>query len=782
MFQPGWRALLLIGTVAFACCAHAQSGAVPRYTGHSVASVIDAFRAENWSFVYSTNLVSESMMVTVEPRGVDPVEIVREILKPYRLAVRERDEFFLIVRMTKAEIQAQTALVEFDTPINPARPALETITVSASRYHLSRELANSLFYIDQRTIQNMPDLGEDPVRIAQRLPGAAASGFSAKTHFRGGEEGETGIILNGHRLFDPFHVRDYQNIFSSIDARAINGLEIYSGGFPVRYGDRMSGLVLIDTLNPDKPNRTELGLSVFNSSFLTSGTSANGETQWLGSARRGNLDLVLNDELGEPSYYDLFGQVSTNLSPATQLSAFALYAQDSVEIVLESELAELEKSTSDTRNAQFLLRLDNRWSGSLSSTSLLFLGTFSNDRIAFTRDIEKYVAFVDDQRDIDLFGVRQDWTWGVTDDHRLQWGFKAEHSDADYHYQSDVTYFEFAEIFTDSSDTQSRNIGASPAGESYSLYLSDRWRIRERTFVEVGLRWDKQTYTSTGTDSQLSPRISLFHAAGPNTELRFSWGRYYQSQGIHELQIADNVTNFLPAQRADHLIAGIYHRFATDYSLRIEAFQKDMSRLRPRYENLFDPLALIPELAPDRVEIAPSKARARGLEVSLDYGGSDAWSWWATYSLSEVNDTINGIVEPRSWDQQHALLAGFSWATKQWEASIVGSIHSGWPKTEVVFTEDIDAEGEPVFTAIAGPRNSGRYKFFASLDARVSRKFDVKRGTLTTFVEISNMTNRRNICCTDYDLDEDADGNIFLDASQDTWLPIFPAIGVLLEF
>ena len=656
------------------------------------------------------------------------------------------------------------------------------ITVSASRYHLSRELANSLFYIDQRTIQNMPDLGEDPVRIAQRLPGAASGGVSAKSHFRGGEENETGIILNGHRLFDPFHVRDYRNIFSSIDARAINGVEIYTGGFPVRYGDRMSGLVLIDTLNPDQPNRTELGLSVFNASFLTSGTVADGDTQWLASARRGNLDLVISDQFGQPSYYDLFGQLSINLSPDTQLSAMAMYAEDGVVVILESQLDELEKSASDTRNAEFWLRLDNRWTSNMNSTSLASLGSFSNGRVGLTNDEEIYVSSVDDQRSIDVFAFRQDWTWGVSDKHRLQWGFKLEHSEADYAYASEVTYFGLSEILTGESETQSRNLSAAPDGDSYAAYLSDRWRLWSRTFLELGVRWDKQTYTDLQEDSQASPRIGLFQSISPNTELRLSWGRFNQSHGIHELQIEDGVTEFSPAQQSDHLIAGIYHRFATDYSLRVEFFQKDMKRLRPRYENLFDPHALIPEVAPDRVEIAPTKARSRGIEISLDHATSDALNWWATYTLSEVKDTVNGVEELRSWDQRHSFGAGVSWSTQRWEAAVAMGVHSGWPQTELTLSEGLDEDGELEYTAVVGPRNNSRYKTFASVDARVSRTFDVRRGNLTAFFEVSNLTNRRNICCSDYDVDEHDDGSLSLEFSDDTWLPLVPAIGVLWEF
>lgn len=71
-------------------------------------------------------------------------------------------------------------------------------------------------------MQNLPDLGEDPLRTAQHLPGTASARFSARSHIRGGEENETLIVLDGLPLVDPFHVRDYNNIFSTVDQRAIS--------------------------------------------------------------------------------------------------------------------------------------------------------------------------------------------------------------------------------------------------------------------------------------------------------------------------------------------------------------------------------------------------------------------------------------------------------------------------------------------------------------------------------------------------------------------------------
>ena len=179
-------------------------------------------------FAYSTNVVTSDLHVAFEPQPGTPLEIMQQILTPLGLAVRSEAGTYIIVRNDPVE----QAPAGHGHEARPASPDIETVIVAASRYEISRDVTTSRYSLDQRSIQNMPDVGEDPLRITQRLPGAAASGASAMTHFRGGEENEVGIILNGQWLFDPFHIRDYQNIFSAIDARAIDGVEVYTGGFP----------------------------------------------------------------------------------------------------------------------------------------------------------------------------------------------------------------------------------------------------------------------------------------------------------------------------------------------------------------------------------------------------------------------------------------------------------------------------------------------------------------------------------------------------------------------
>lgn len=750
----------------------ADDGRVAPYAGRTLVEVIDEFRAQGVPFVYSTNVVRQDMYVAFEPDSGTPLDIVRQILKPHGLAVRTDTGVHVIVRETDDDGNGAVAgAVKADMQ----QPYIETVIVAASRYEISRDISPSRFQIDQRSIQNMPDIGEDPIRVTQRLPGAAASGASAKTHFRGGEVDEIGIMLNGQWLFDPFHIRDYQNMFSAIDARAIDGVEVYTGGFPVRYGDRMSGLVLMNSLEPEKPRQHEIGISVFNTSVLTAGNE--GASDWLFSARRGNLDLVIDPKFGQPSYFDIFGEYAIELSPGARLSANALYADDKVELVLETDPAEREQVVSNTRNAQFWLKLESQWSDSLSSNTVLAFVDFSNRRRGEMRDPEKMIATVNDDRDAHQVSLFQDWVWAPSDAHRTQWGLRVTYSNAGFRYDAQAEYGGLQAIVLDPVSAISRSLQANPKGASYAAYVSDRWKLSRRATVEWGLRWDDQTYTQLESDAQLSPRISLIYRLSDRTEMRVSAGRYQQSQPVQSLQIEDGVTQYSPAQRADHLIAGLHYLTPGDTAIRIEAFQKDIHRVRPRYENLYDPLGIIPELQADRVRVAPLRAAARGIEISADRSTA-AWTWWASYTWSKVTDRIDGRDVLRSWDQRHALQVGITWHDEHWSFSAAASVHSGWPTTGLQLVEvGVDADGEPIYEATPGPRNEERLPTFSSVDARLSRKFNVHRGSLLAFVEVSNLFNRRNVCCIDWDLDDAG-----LERGLDYWTPLLPAIGVLWEF
>lgn len=742
------------------------------YFGKPVVDVLEEFRQQGHRIAYSTSVVSPELLVNIEPRPSDgAMNQILEILKPHALSLKIIEDIFVVVPVEKQQPAAATVATT-----TRREPQLENITVSASRYRVDRDATASSTIMGQQSIENLPDVGSDPVRVSQRLPGVAASGASARAHFRGGELNEIGIILNGHRLFDPFHVRDYQSIFSTIDSRAIDDVEIYTGGFPAQFGDRMSGVVVLESVDPDNSRHTEIGLSVFNTSFLTSGSRD--DLHWLVSARRGNLDRVISKRFGEPSYYDVFSQVEFALGENTTATGNFLYADDVVTIVLETEPEEREQVSSTTRSLQSWFRLKTDWSDRLTSSTSLSFTEYDNHRIGSTSDPDKVVANVDDDRNVAEYGLRQDWKFQPNEQHLLQWGFGTHIGDATFNYAGSAEYNGLPALFPNQPATVNRGVVTAPNGGSYSAYFTDRWKLSPSLILQLGLRWDDQTYTDIASDAQLSPRIGLLKHWNDRLDLRVSWGRYHQAQGIHELQVEDGLTDYWPAQQTDQLIIGMQYELSDSTMLRVETFHKNMRDVRPRFENLFDPLALIPELQADRIRLEPTRAAASGLEVSLN-GSRDALSWWSSYTLSKVEDKIGGVYQPRSWDQRHALNAGLSWSGEKWDFSAASSIHSGWRTTDLTLI-DVSEASEPV--ALPGVRNAQPLGTFASIDLRINRRFEFRRSRLSAFVEVSNALNRRNRCCIDWDVNETDSGDFFLESSPDYWLPLLPAVGILWEF
>jgi outer membrane receptor protein involved in Fe transport len=286
-----------------------------------------------------------------------------------------------------------------------------------------------------------------------------------------------------------------------------------------------------------------------------------------------------------------------------------------------------------------------------------------------------------------------------------------------------------------------------------------------------------QTYGGPNR-KQFAPRASLKYDLGDDSVLRASYGRFYQAQGINELQVEDGVDTFFGAQRADQAIVSFDRALRADWRLRVEAYRKEYANLRPRIEALFDPLVLIPELASDRVRIAPSEGEVEGVELLVSRRSEGPWNGWLSYGWSRAVDRVDGKDELRSWDQTHSVSAGVTWQREPWTVTIADTYHTGWPTTGVRLLTP--PGGEP--SVEVGPRNAKRLERFTSLDARASRRFPLPRGDLEVYVEVSNLTASSNPCCNDYSVRTLPDGSSELVREESDWLGILPSAGVLWRY
>ena len=644
-----------------------------------------------------------------------------------------------------------------------------------------RDLDATAFRLSSIDLEQLPDLGDDALRAVQRLPGAAANGFSARANVRGGDVNETLVRFDKLRLYDPFHLESFQSVFSIIDPRVVSTMEVYTGGFPAMFGDRMSGVIDVASLEPPAARYHEVAVSFFNASALSSGEFADGDGAWVASVRRSNLDLLYNAfsmQPERPRYLDGFAKLAYRLNDSLRLSANMLYSRDDIE--LYDDLDAEERATSLDEDRYGWLRFDHTFTDALQGNTLLAHATLSGDRSGVSDKEGISAGRLVDRRDFEIDSVQSDWSWRPRAAGRwlVQFGGTFDRSRGRYDYEDEVAF----ELLFDADGaarepSRTREIDLAARGDHEALYGSARYRPAPRLTMDFGLRWDKQTLDPAESGA-LGPRVGVRYGLSERTFLRAGWGRFAQSQAINELPVSDGVREFLPPQRAEHVVLGVEHTFAAGVNLRFEAYEKEMSELRPRYESLLNSLTLLPELKPDRVRIAPESAVARGLELRLEHTAGERVGWWASYTRSSAKDRIAGAEVLRSWDQPRALSGGLSVQTAKWQLGAAVTLRSGWPTSAALAL----VEGDSVPIVVTGPRNAERVTTFRSVDVRVTRTFATQRGKLAAFLEINNAFDHNNRCCTEYQVELDDAEMQYLELSAVDYLPLVPSLGFVWSF
>lgn len=417
---------------------------------------------------------------------------------------------------------------------------VEEIHVTA-KHSLLREEPITVVNLDRQEIDELPHFGDDLYRAVAVLPGTSAKDFSARFSVRGGMHDDVLVRLDGLELFEPFHLKDFDGVFNVVDPAIIGGVDLTPGSYSAEYGDRMGGVLEMWTRRPNEL-RTSVGISFANAWVGSAGTFADGRGRWLGSARRGYLDLLMSfvgEEQGRdesddwsPRYWDLFGKIERDLGPSQSLSFKVLLADDAL-IIDQREGAE----TTDVRTGFGNLNLGLDHQATLGQRlvvrTILSAARVDRDRTLRWSERDELVAMDDDRR-LDLFGLRQDWAFSLSDRNFLKWGFEARSLEVEYDYFNDIVDDNFIDDPRFPPPIRTTDFAARLDGEQYALWAADRVRLGKRLTAEIGARYDEQTITE---DSQLSPRLNLVVDLKRAGLVRAGWGRFHQSQRVHELNV-----------------------------------------------------------------------------------------------------------------------------------------------------------------------------------------------------------------------------------------------------
>ncbi|MCA9491389.1 MAG: TonB-dependent receptor plug domain-containing protein [Myxococcales bacterium] len=694
-----------------------------------------------------------------------------------------------------------TARAEDPPPEPDPYADIEEIIVTPGSFSMMRDRDVSSTSISGDQAREL-SFSEDPTRAVTRFPGVSASDFSSKFIVRGGEDDEVLVTLDGMQLLEPFHQRDYSGgLFSVVDIGALQGIDLSTGGFPADFGNRLSGVFQMHSRdNVDGDPHASVSLSVLNASAATDGKLARGHGEWLLTARRTTLDVVLPtlgyDEV-LPSYWDGFGKLSWKLSDDVKLSLEALHSGDHTLV----DNGDVDFYDLRYHNTYSWLTLSAFPTEHVHVSTMLYGSFLDQDRTGyyFKYDYTDKGSFdVSDRRSYRQLGLKHDWYVHVSDALSIRSGIEGLREDARYDYHAaidDLRVDTTGQLidYVRQTDTQ-----LEPGGERASAYVTGKLGLLDRVYLEGGGRAD--VATSTGQILP-SPRVAAALAITDRTFLRGAWGTYYQTPYLYEIDVEHGAERVPDAARADHLVANLEHRMRNGLEGRLEGYWKDYSHLAPQWQNLRDQWEVFPESRNDDVHVFADTGTSRGIEVFLKYDEGAPVSFWASYALAEAYVNVDHIdfeglftertgKVPRLNDQRHTINLDLNLRpTPLWQISAAWQYYTGWVRTTYTYDVEPLANGDLQFYAVHDVYNGVKYPAYHRLDLRVSRDVPLRLGMLTVYAQVVNAYDRKNLRKFDLDAVTD-DEQPSLDANGDyvpfrddvNWLGITPILGVAWGF
>jgi hypothetical protein len=130
---------------------------------------------------------------------------------------------------------------------------IEEIDVVSDRFRQAQDdMRTSLLNLSPHTSKVLPGVGEDVLRSLQTLPGVTApNDFSSQLIVRGSGPDQNLIIMDDVEIFNPYRL---YGVFSMFNPETLDDITLITGGFPTKYGDRLSAV--LDVTNKEGNKKT----------------------------------------------------------------------------------------------------------------------------------------------------------------------------------------------------------------------------------------------------------------------------------------------------------------------------------------------------------------------------------------------------------------------------------------------------------------------------------------------------------------------------------------------
>jgi len=563
--------------------------------------------------------------------------------------------------------------------------------------------------LDQERVEHTPGTHGDPFRLVQSLPGVTLtreySPSAGELSLRGAAPQDSRFYLDGIEIPFLFHFQEYASVFHN---RMLERLEVYPSTFGTRYGNAVGGIVEAVS-KPPEAERVHGGASwslVNAGGWVRAPLPKGGAVS--ASARRSYADWIgtSSDQYTLwPAFWDYLARYDQQLRPGHRLALTAFGAGDVygrlARIVDELDPLELESDPEFTFDRGF-------HAVSLRATD--DLGTFVvQSSLAVVRDDWKGTVGDDHQRRIERYAwLREDVLVPLGD---LDLALGAEGKVSAVRREADPS-----QVWPELGREAPLLARGVPVDEELGrfrggFYLEPRLTWRD-VRIQPGLRvqWDTALQSWSA-----DPRITVRWKPTDLLQVRAAAGRYSQSPSLDALSPTTGDPT-LTWTHADQAALGV------DLALvgRIEVTADLWGKL------LYDTVVEVPGEAP-RAE----DGWAAGLELNARYRLRDRF--FAGMVLTVGRSMREGV--PFDFDQPVALGAMGSWSLDNgWTFGARYRVGSGLPYTPV--TDGLYLGDSDTYAPVLGPENSARLPPFQKLDVRVAKEIQLRRTTLSGYLEL----------------------------------------------
>lgn len=267
---------------------------------------------------------------------------------------------------------------------------LDEVVVKANRDDdISQRAQMSQIDVPIAQIKKIPALfGEkDVLKVLQLMPGVQ-KGTEGQTglYVRGGGPDQNLIILDDAVVYNANHLFGFFSVFNS---DAIKSVELTKGGFPARYGGRLSSVVEMNMKEGSKDRlHGEGGIGLISSRLTLEGPIRKEKSSFLVSGRRTYIDLLASPVIArqqkglkdrtKPGYYfyDLNAKVNFDIGPKDKLYISSYFGRDNFYMDEKSESYKANIGL-NWGNATGTVRWNHLFSQKLFANSSLIFSDFN---------------------------------------------------------------------------------------------------------------------------------------------------------------------------------------------------------------------------------------------------------------------------------------------------------------------------------------------------------------------------------------------------------------------